>query len=171
MVHVLCWESIRRQSKRSNNIWARSPRLQSLADLPSGTAVLVRGDVDAKPGAKIGEGDERLRSMVDTLQFGIKQGWKQIVFGHIGRKPEGSLKSVAARIGELVGQKVSLVSDWLDPATTTILSEAAAAVKALPAGGVIVLENTRKYDIERAMWDATADSLPKLVPQLTRRGQ
>ena len=28
------------------------PRLESLADVPSGTPVLVRGDVDAKPGAK-----------------------------------------------------------------------------------------------------------------------
>ena len=30
---------------------AAIPRLDSLADLPSGTPVLVRGDVDAKPGA------------------------------------------------------------------------------------------------------------------------
>ena len=43
------------------------PGLASLDDLPSGTPVLVRGDVDAKPGATIGEGDIRLRSMVDTL--------------------------------------------------------------------------------------------------------
>src|ERR1700676_1519693 len=88
---------------------AAIPRLSSLADVPSGTPVLVRGDVDAKPGAKIGEGDERLRSMVDTLKFGVDRGWKQVIFGHIGRKPEGSLKDVAARIGELLGQKVALV--------------------------------------------------------------
>src|SRR5262245_15439921 len=67
------------------------PRLSALADVPSGTPVLVRGDVDAKPGATVGEGDVRLRSMVATLQFGRKHGWKQVVFGHIGRKPEGSL--------------------------------------------------------------------------------
>ena len=73
---------------------AAIPRLKSLADVPSGTVVLVRGDVDAKPGAKIGEGDERLRSMVDTLKFGIEHGWKQVIFGHIGRKPEGSLAKV-----------------------------------------------------------------------------
>ena len=73
---------------------AAIPRLDSLADVPSGTAVLVRGDVDAKPGAKIGEGDVRLRSMVDTLKFGSEHGWKQVVFGHIGRKPEGSLNKV-----------------------------------------------------------------------------
>ena len=92
---------------------AAIPRLESLASVPRGTAVLVRGDVDAKPGAKIGEGDQRLRSMVDTLKFGIERGWKQIVFGHIGRKPEGSLNKVAARLGELLGKSVPLVSDWL----------------------------------------------------------
>ncbi len=89
---------------------AAIPRLKSLADVPRGTVVLVRGDVDAKPGAKIGEGDERLRSMVDTLKFGIEQGWKQVIFGHIGRKPEGSLNKVAARLGELLGKKVPLVT-------------------------------------------------------------
>ncbi len=74
---------------------AAIPRLASLADLPKGTPVLVRGDVDAKPGAKIGEGDVRLRAMVETLEFGRGHGWKQIVFGHIGRKPEQSLSAVA----------------------------------------------------------------------------
>src|SRR5512144_198844 len=65
------------------------PRLASLADVARGTPVLVRGDTDAKPGAKVGEGDIRLRSMVDTLKYGQQKGWIQIVFGHIGRKPEG----------------------------------------------------------------------------------
>ena len=78
---------------------AAIPRLASLADLPSGTPVLVRGDVDAKPGAKVGEGDIRLRSMNETLQFGRDHGWKQIVFGHIGRKPEKSLAKVGRAAG------------------------------------------------------------------------
>src|SRR4051812_15249643 len=67
------------------------PGMASLQKVPAGTPVLVRGDVDAKPGPSIGDGDIRLRSMQDTLQFGQARGWKQIVFGHIGRKPEGSL--------------------------------------------------------------------------------
>jgi phosphoglycerate kinase len=70
---------------------AAIPKLESLGDLPSGTPVLIRGDVDAKPGEKIGEGDVRLRSMVETLEFGRKKGWKQVIFGHKGRKPEESL--------------------------------------------------------------------------------
>ncbi len=145
---------------------AAIPRLASLADVPSGTPVLVRGDVDAKPGAKIGEGDERLRSMVETLKFGVQRGWKQVIFGHIGRKPEGSLKSVAARIGELLGLKVPLISDWLDESTLTIPDRIAAVIDNSQPGSVSVLENTRRYAIERALWDAKADDLSKLAPKL-----
>ena len=61
-----------------NDYLADVPRLESLADLPSGTPVLVRGDTDAKPGATIGEGDIRLRSMVETLKYGVEKGWKQV---------------------------------------------------------------------------------------------
>src|SRR5437879_4293103 len=63
------------------------PRLNSLSDIPAGTPVLVRGDVDCKPGPQIGQEDIRLRSMKATLEFGRQRGWKQIVFGHLGRKP------------------------------------------------------------------------------------
>lgn len=147
---------------------AKIPRLEDLKDVPSGTPVLVRGDVDCKPGAKVGEGDVRLRSMVDTLQFGRQQGWKQIIFGHIGRKPEGSLKAVAARLSELLDTQVELVTDWFDDATLTIPDAVTKKIAALPAGGVLLLENTRKYDIERVLWKAKAADVPKLAEKLAR---
>jgi phosphoglycerate kinase len=144
------------------------PGLGSLEDLPSGTPVLVRGDVDAKPGATIGEGDIRLRSMVDTLQFGRQNGWKQIVFGHIGRKPEGSLAKVAKRLGEIIECDVPLVGDWLDEGSLTILPAAAEQIAAAEPGAVIMLENTRKYEIERALWKAKPADLPALAPKLAK---
>ncbi|HEY1601547.1 MAG TPA: phosphoglycerate kinase [Pirellulales bacterium] len=144
------------------------PRLESLADLPPGTTVLVRGDVDAKPGAKIGEGDIRLRSMVPTLQFGIKQGWKQIIFGHIGRKPEGSLKAVAARIGELVGTPTVLVTDWWDEDAQTVAPAAIETIRAAAPGSILVLDNTRRYKVERHLWDASADDVPTRADSLAR---
>ncbi|MBL9089786.1 MAG: phosphoglycerate kinase [Planctomycetaceae bacterium] len=144
------------------------PRLQSLADVPSGTPVLVRGDVDAKPGAAIGEGDIRLRSMVDTLEFGRKRGWKQIIFGHIGRKPEGSLNKVAKRLGELLKTDVPLISDWLDESSTTILDSVKATIDKAPPGAVIVLENTRKYGVERVLWEAAPEDAEKVAPQMAK---
>ena len=144
------------------------PRLHSLGDLPVGTSVLVRGDVDAKPGAKVGEGDIRLRSMVSTLRYGIQRGWKQVIFGHIGRKPEGSLKAVAARLSELLGAPVSLVEDWWDEAAQSVKPAAAETIHAAAAGKVLVLENTRRYKIERLLWDADVADVPRLVEPLAR---
>lgn len=54
---------------------------------------------------EVGQGDIRLRSMVETLQFGQQKGFKQIIFGHLGRKekdkPIGSLAKVATRLGKV----------------------------------------------------------------------
>lgn len=142
------------------------PRLDSLADVPRGTAVLVRGDVDAKPGAEVGEGDIRLRSMLDTLEFGRQRGWKQIIFGHIGRKPEGSLKAVAKRIGELLKADVPLVTDWLDEGSLSVTPAAAETVAEAAPGSVLVLDNTRRYDIERVLWKAKLEVAEKLAEPL-----
>ncbi|MEX2091087.1 MAG: phosphoglycerate kinase [Pirellulales bacterium] len=144
------------------------PGLGSIDDLSAGTPVLVRGDVDAKPGAKIGEGDVRLRSMVDTLQFGRQRGWKQIIFGHIGRKPEGSLAKVAKRLGELLECDVPLIADWLDESTMTIPASVSERIAAAEPGAVIMLENTRKCDVERVLWKAKQADLPTIAPKLAK---
>lgn len=144
------------------------PRLECLGKLPSGTPVLVRGDTDAKPGKTVGEGDIRLRSMKDTLKFGQERGWKQIIFGHVGREPEKSLSKVAARLGEIMGCEVKFIADWLDPATVTIKDEVAKTIADAAPGSIIVLENTRKYDIERVLWKAKAADADKLAGNLAK---
>ncbi|MCE5302630.1 MAG: phosphoglycerate kinase [Planctomycetaceae bacterium] len=147
---------------------ANIPRMECLGNLPAGTPVLVRGDVDAKPGAKIGEGDIRLRSMKETLQYGQQRGWKQIVFGHIGREPEKSLSKVAARLGEILGCPVTFLEDWLDPATTTIKPEVVKTIAAAAPGSVLMLQNTRKYDVERVLWKAKPADVDGLAPNLAK---
>lgn len=144
------------------------PSMASLQELPAGTPVLVRGDLDCKPGRQIGDADIRLRSMVDTLRFGIARDWKQVVFGHIGRKPEGSLANVARRLGELLERDVPLVGDWLDESSTTILPGVAQQLSTTKPGAVIMLENTRKYEIERVLWKAKPADLPAAAPDLAR---
>jgi phosphoglycerate kinase len=144
------------------------PSIAELDKLPSGTPVLVRGDVDAKPGEEIGDGDIRLRSMLDTLKYGRDRGWKQIIFGHIGRKPEGSLAKVAKRLGQLLECDVPLISDWLDESAVSILPAAAKQVADSRPGALIMLENTRKYSIETALWKAKSADLPQLAPKLAK---
>jgi len=144
------------------------PKLDDLSDVPSGTPVLIRGDVDAKPGATIGEGDIRLRSMKETIEFGREKGWIQIIFGHIGRQPEGSLDKVRDRLTKILNCEIPLIEDWLDPETTTVTDEVVQAIRSAKPGTVIMLQNTRKYDIERALWKATAESLPTMIDSLTK---
>ena len=144
------------------------PGMASLQELPAGTPVLVRGDLDCQPGPQIGDGDVRLRSMLDTLRFGRAHGWKQIVFGHIGRKPEGSLGKVARRLGELLECDVPLIGDWLDESSMTIRPSVAQKIATAKPGAVLMLENTRKYEIERVLWKAKPADLPKLAPKLAK---
>src|SRR5262249_54620697 len=99
-------------------------------------------------------------------KFGQSKGWKQVIFGHIGRKPEGSLNKVAARLGELLGCPVTLIGDWLDDATGNVLDVAAKQVKDAPAGSIFLLENTRKYSIETVLWKAKEADLKGLAPKL-----
>lgn len=156
----------RRPRRTLADYLAAIPRLADLGNLPSGTRVLVRGDVDAKPGAQVGEGDIRLRSMLDTLNFGRQRGWKQIVFGHIGRKAEESLAKVGKRLGELLQTDVPLITDWLDPATSEVREAVQRQIEAAAPGSVLLLENTRRYDIERVLWKAKPADLPKLSAPL-----
>lgn len=149
---------------------AAIPRLESLSDLPSGTPVLIRGDVDAKVGAEVGQGDIRLRSMKETLEFGKAKGFKQIIFGHLGRKekdkPIGSLAKVAARLGQILGCEVGLIEDWLDEATGTVKDAVQEKIAAAAPGSIFVLQNVRAYDIETVLWKAKEDALEGLSEKL-----
>jgi phosphoglycerate kinase len=141
-------------------------KLDALADVPRGTPVLVRGDTDCKPGEKVGKGDIRLRSMAETLNYGRSKGWIQVVFGHIGRDPKGSLEKVRARLGEILGCEVGFIGDWLEPKAATILDAVPQAIRAASPGSVILLENTRKYDVETVLWKAKPEGIAQLAPRL-----
>ena len=106
--------------------------------------------------------------MKDTLQFGRDRGWKQIIFGHIGREPEKSLNKVRDRLAEIMGCEITFIKDWLNPETLEILPEVSAAIQKAAPGSLIMLENVRKYDIERVLWKAKANDIPKLAPRLAK---
>jgi phosphoglycerate kinase len=144
------------------------PRLAAFDDFPKGATVLVRGDVDAKPGEKIGDGDIRLRSMEETLSHGRDRGWKQVIFGHVGRKPEGSLAKVAKRLGEILKCDIPVIGDWLDESSVSILDSAQKQIASAKPGDILMLENTRKYEIERALWKAKPTDLSQLAPKLAK---
>ena len=147
---------------------AAIPRMECLGKLPSGTPVLVRGDTDAKPGKTIGEGDIRLRSMKETLKYGQDPaGSRSSSATSAASRRNRWLRSPPAWARSL-GCPVTFIADWLDPATVTIKDDAAKTIAASGPGSVIMLENTRKYDIERVLWKAKAADIDRLAGNLAK---
>ncbi|NBW96724.1 MAG: phosphoglycerate kinase [Planctomycetia bacterium] len=117
---------------------------KSVADLdPRGKAVLVRVDfnVPQDDSGAITD-DRRIRMALPTIRSILDRGGKAILMSHLGRPagkgPEAafSLAPVAKRLGELLGTPVVLAAD-------TGGADSQAKARALPAGGVLVLENVR----------------------------
>lgn len=149
------------------------PSIDSLAGLPAGTRVLVRGDTDVvfdDQGAP--DDDARLRALVETLRFGVERKWVQILYGHRGRDPKLSLEPVAGYLEKLLAGagikcgKLNVIGDWMNDDTGEILEAAGAAVAKLAPGSIVLLENTRKYKLEQSLWKAKPADLKGLAPKL-----
>ncbi|WP_127480942.1 phosphoglycerate kinase [Nocardioides pantholopis] len=147
----------------------------SLGDV-AGKRVLVRSDLnvplDGTPPAMRITDDGRIRASVPTIRALAEAGARVVVVAHLGR-PKGapderySLRPVAARLGELLGQDVAFASD-------TVGESAQSVVAGLADGQVAVLENVRfnpgetsKDESERA---AFADQLASLADAFVSDG-
>jgi phosphoglycerate kinase len=136
----------------------------------AGKRILVRSDLnvplDALPdgGQRITD-DGRIRASVPTIKELADAGARVVVTAHLGR-PKGapeerySLRPVAERLGELLGQDVAFATD-------TVGDSARETVAGLEDGQVALLENVRfnagetsKDDAERG---AFADQLAELA--------
>jgi phosphoglycerate kinase len=90
--------------------------------------------------------DTRIRETLPTLRLAMTMGGRLVVASHLGR-PKGkpdlaySLRPAARRLAELLGKRVEFASDCVGP-------EAEAMSKALPEGGVLLLENVRFHPEE-----------------------
>jgi phosphoglycerate kinase len=135
-----------------------------LGDL-RGRRVLVRSDLNVPlDGSRITD-DGRVRASLPTIRELSDAGARVIVLAHLGRpkgEPEAkySLRPVAARLGELLGQDVAFAEDTVGPS-------ASETVAGLEDGQVAVLENVRfnpgetsKDDVQRG---AFADQLAQLA--------
>lgn len=85
-----------------------------------GKRVLIRQDLNVP--IKDGEvtSDARLRASLETIRAARDAGGRVMLMSHLGRPEEGvyseedSLKPVAKRLGELLGQPVRVLDDYLE---------------------------------------------------------
>jgi phosphoglycerate kinase len=117
---------------------------KTVADIdPTGRTVLVRVDFNVPQDDSGGiTDDRRIRMALPTIRSILDRGGRAVLMSHLGRpagkgfEPPYSLAPVATRLAELLGRPVALASDTGGP-------DARAKAAALPAGGVLVLENVR----------------------------
>ncbi|HEY5986775.1 MAG TPA: phosphoglycerate kinase [Streptosporangiaceae bacterium] len=136
----------------------------------TGRAVLVRSDLNVPLAGPAGESggavppdqhritdDGRVRASVPTIAGLARRGARVVVCAHLGR-PKGdsygaraaggpSLRPVATRLSELLGQPVAFAADVAG-------ESAAATVSHLRDGGVALLENVRFEPAETSKDDA-----------------
>ena len=127
----------------------------------NGKTVLVRADLNV-PMADDGAVSDttRLDRLVPTLRHLTQRGAKVAVLSHFSRPkgkvvPEMSLEPVAAALGEALGATVQFASDCVG-------KDAQVAIDFLPAGHVLVLENTRFHAGEEANDPALAQAMAAL---------
>jgi len=123
---------------------------RSMRDVPlDGKIVLVRADynVPLDDNGQI-QDDFRITQSLPTLKNLIERGCRVVIISHLGR-PDGkvvpslSLEPVAERLGKLLGHHVAFMSDCVGDLVHQ-------AVKRLPAGKVMLLENLRFHAGEEA---------------------
>jgi 3-phosphoglycerate kinase len=138
----------------------------SVRDLEvKGRRVLTRVDFnvpteETDSGPRITD-DTRIRESLPTIDLIRKAGGKVVLLAHFGRpkgkpNPKYSLKLVSDHLGKLLATKAEFSPE-------VVGSAAEAATKALPEGGVLLIENVRFFEGEEA-------NDPEFAKQLARLG-
>ena len=131
-----------------------------IEDAPLKQRALVRVDFNVPMADGQVSDDTRLRAALPTIKALQARGAKVVLLAHFDRPkgkrvPEMSLQPVVAPLSKLLASPVAFADDCVgDPAK--------AAIDALPAGGVILLENTRYHAGEEKNDPALAAEIAKL---------
>jgi phosphoglycerate kinase len=130
-----------------------------------GKRVLVRVDfnvpLEEKEGQMVITDVTRIKETLPTLKQLIAQGGKVILCSHLGRpkgkkEPSMSLRPVAVKLGEMLGQNVAFADDCIG-------SQVESAVNLLQPGSVLLLENVRFYAEEEKNDPAFSEKLAKVA--------
>ncbi|AKS43060.1 phosphoglycerate kinase [Wenzhouxiangella marina] len=120
-----------------------------------GQRVLIRSDLNVPIRDGVVTSDARIQASLPTMRQALDAGAAVMVMSHLGRPTEGepseefSLKPVAEKLTELLGQPVQLVTDWID------------GVEVEP-GQLVLLENVRFLKGEKANDEELAKKMAAL---------
>jgi 3-phosphoglycerate kinase len=123
------------------------PKLSIRALEVENREVLMR--VDFNVPLKDGEiaDDTRIQAALPSIKHLLAAGAKLVLCSHLGRPkgkpdPQYSLRPAAVRLGELLGKEVGFADDCVGEAVADLRA-------ALPAGEILLLENTRFHAAEK----------------------
>ena len=119
---------------------------KSIKDLDlAGKRVLMRVDFNVPQDKQTGEitNTQRITAALPTIQYALEKGASVVLMSHLGRPngrktPKYTLKPVAAKLEELLGQPVKFLDDCVG-------AKVEAVCAALQPGEVVLLENVRFY--------------------------
>lgn len=91
--------------------------------------------------------DTRIQAALPSIKHLLAAGAKLVLCSHLGRPkgepdPQYSLRPAAVRLGELLGKEVGFADDCVGEAVADLRA-------ALPAGEILLLENTRFHAAEK----------------------
>jgi len=121
----------------------------------------MRADLNVPVKDGVVRDDTRIRASLPTVTRLVEAGARVVLASHLGRPkgkvdPAASLRPVAGRLQELLGRPVAFVPDCVG-------EEAEAASRALPEGGVLLLENLRFHAGETKNEPGFAQQLARLA--------
>jgi phosphoglycerate kinase len=109
-------------------------------EIEAGERVLARVDFNVPlEGGRVAD-DARIRAALPTIELLLERGTRLLLCSHLGRPkgrdPETSLRPVCERLGQLIDADVHQAPEVIGP-------EVRRGAEKLPAGNVLLLENTR----------------------------